>query len=47
MKKELIFQIKSNCQNIRLIGAIYCNNMGVIAKIANKMADLSPLFNSL
>ena len=28
MKKELIFEIKSICQNFRLIGAIYCNNIG-------------------
>ena len=28
MKKELIFEIKSICQYSRLIGAIYCDNMG-------------------
>ena len=47
MKKELIFQIKSNRQNIRQIGAIYCNNMGSNCKISNKMANISPLINSL
>ena len=28
MKNGLIFEIKSVCQNFRLIGAIHCNNMG-------------------
>ena len=27
MIKEVLFEIKSACQNFRLIDAIYCNNM--------------------
>ena len=46
IKKEINFEIKRICQNFRLIGAIYCNNMGSNRKYC-KMADLSPLFNSL
>ena len=47
MKKELIFEIKSTCQNFRLIGAIYCYNMGSNCKNWKQMADISPLIDSL
>ena len=46
-KKELIFEQKIFCQNIRLTGASRCNNMGDYCKFRNKMADISPLINSL
>ena len=36
MKIELIFEIKIICQNFRLTGAIYCDNMGDFRKILKK-----------
>ena len=47
IKMKLIYGIKIICQNIRLTGAICCDNMGIIANIRNKIADISPLINSL
>jgi len=44
---ELIYEIEIICQNIRLTGAIWCDNMGIMAKVRNKMTDISPLINSL
>ena len=47
MKIELIIEIKIICQNFRLIGAIYCDNIGDFVSVGNKMADILPLSNSL
>ena len=43
MKMELIFETKIIFQNMRLIGAIYYDNMGNFANLVNKMADIMPL----